>query len=414
MIKNVVLLTIDALRKDVLGCYGNNDGLTSFLDSIMDKCIVFNNHQSVGPYTQASFPGILTSSYLLEYGDPKNLPKQRTLISEVVKKGGFATAAFHSNPFLCSFFGWNRGWDTFYDSMQDEVTDFAPYASGDKINKKVLDWLSSHKKGLGHKPLFLWAHYMDVHEPYVPEQKYIERIDPSIILSKQEMFAMFKEVVLPRDTSDPAKVGLLRKLYCAHVIQVDEYVKEFFSNLGSLGLLETTTIIITTDHGDEFGDHSSLSHDGKMYSELINVPLIIYEPDRTKNRRVDTYVSGVDISPTIAKLFGLEIPHNFHGQPLLPLERYRSRGCFGEAIGKLSHKVKPTDRAAHFYQESTLRISHRMEDDKWEMYDIATDPKEQNNIIAISDKSEEMKEKLKSKIHWFNKGDSPVTNIERF
>ena len=62
----------------------------------------------------------------------------------------------------------------------------------------------------GYKPFFLWAHYMDVHEPYVPEQRYIDRIDASIRLSKQEMFGMFKEVVLPRDTSDPAKVELLK------------------------------------------------------------------------------------------------------------------------------------------------------------------------------------------------------------
>jgi arylsulfatase A-like enzyme len=412
--KNVILLTIDTLRRDVLGCYGNKNGFTPFLDSIMAKCIVFDNHQSTGPYTQASFPGILTSSYFLEYGNPQKLSTQRTLISEVVKKGGFATAGFHSNPYLCSFFGWNRGWDVFYDSMQDQVTDMVPYIAGDKINNKASTWLNSHTKQSGYKPFFLWVHYMDAHEPYVPDQKYIDRIDPSIKLSKQEMFSMFKAVVLPRDISDPTKVELLRKLYCAHVIQVDEYAKEFFDNLESLGLLDNTIIIITSDHGDEFSEHFSLSHDGKMYSELLSVPLIIYDPERTENQRVDTYVSGADISPTIANLFGLEIPDNFHGQPLLPVKNYEPKGCFGEAIGKLAHKVKPTDRPVHFFQEGSLRISHRVEDDKWEMYDLSSDPQEQRNIIEISDKSEKMKNQLKSEIHWFDKGDSPVVNIEKF
>jgi len=412
--KNVILFTIDALRKDVLGCYGNKDGLTPFLDSIMDRCIVFDNHQSVGPYTQASFPGILTSSYFLEYGSPQKLSHQRTLISEVIKKGGFATAGFHSNPYLCEFFGWNRGWDKFYDSMQDQVTDMVPYITGDIINKKAADWLGAYTKQADYKPFFLWAHYMDVHEPYVPDREYIYKVDSSIKLTKEEMFALFKEVILPRDIKDKDKVELLKKLYCAHVIQVDEYLKQFFDNLKAFGLLENTIVIITTDHGDEFGEHKSLSHDGKMYSELINVPLIIYDNDIKAKRMVDTVVSGIDISPTIAYLFGLDIPDNFHGRSLLPLEDYKSNGSFGEAIGKLAHKVQPTDRPVHFYQEDNLRIIHRSEDDRWELYNLTEDPAELNNIIDSSDKAQGLKSKLRSRINWYDKGETPVTKVTKF
>jgi len=79
-VKNVILLTIDAVRKDVFGCYGNKQGLTPFIDSLQDKCIRFTRSQASGPYTQASFPGILTSSYYLEYGKPRGLSARRTLI----------------------------------------------------------------------------------------------------------------------------------------------------------------------------------------------------------------------------------------------------------------------------------------------------------------------------------------------
>ncbi|MFC1764428.1 sulfatase [Planctomycetota bacterium] len=412
--KNVVLFTIDTLRKDVLGCYGNKDGLTPFLDSLMDQCLVFDNHMSVGPFTQASFPGILTSSYFLEFGSPQMLSPERTIISEVVKAGGFPTAGFHSNPYLCAYFGWKRGWDHFYDSMEDEVSDTVPYIAGNVINDKAAAWMSSQAKQADGKPFFLWAHYMDVHEPYVPAQKYIDQIDPSIKLTEEEMLALFKDVILPRDTSDPAKVELVKKLYLAHVIQVDEYAKGFFDNLKELGLLENTIVIITTDHGDEFNEHASLSHDGKMYSELINVPLIIFDPDRKENERVETTVSGADISPTIAHLFGLSSPDNFHGQSLLPLDDYKANGVFGEAIGKLSHKVLPTDRPAHFYQENALRITHRIEDDTWEMFDLANDPQEKTNIIDSSDDADAMKDKLRSKIDWFGKSDTPVTNVTKF
>ena len=71
--KNVILLTLDATRKDVLGVYASKKGLTPFIDSLRDECIIFTKGQTVGPYTQASFPGLLTSSYYLEYGKPKGL-----------------------------------------------------------------------------------------------------------------------------------------------------------------------------------------------------------------------------------------------------------------------------------------------------------------------------------------------------
>jgi len=397
--KNVILLTIDTLRKDVIGCYGMGESYTPFLDSIQDKCVRFNNCQSVGPYTQASFPGILTSSYYLEFGREKQISSKRTVISEVVKNGGFTTAGFHSNPFLSAFFGWNRGWNTFYDSMMDQVTDHAPYILGDVINSKVDSWVNNHTSGEEYTPFFLWAHYMDVHEPYVPKQEYIARIDPELKITDDEMFQLFKDVVLPRDTSDASKNELLKKLYLAHVLEVDDYAKQFFDNLEKSGVLKDTIVIITSDHGDEFGDHGSLSHDGRMYDELINVPLMVYDADCKETQVSDTVVSGVDIPPTIAKTFGLDSPESYCGQPLLPIEDYSSKGSFGEAMGKLQHKIKPTDRPAYFYQEENFRISYRVEDEKWEMFDLQADPAEQENIIESSSSAEGMKAKLTEQMH---------------
>ncbi len=392
--KNVVLLTLDTLRKDILGCYGNKEGLTPFLDSIENKSIIFSNSQSVGPYTQASFPGILTSNYYLEYGREKNLNPKKVLISEVLKKEGITTAGFHSNPFLCTFFGWNRGWDHYYDSMKDDVDDMCPYIKGNIINEKVDQWLSGYISGDDYKPFFLWAHYMDVHEPYVPDQKYIKKVDPSLKITNDEMMKFFQDVVLTRDASDNNDVELAEKLYKAHVIEVDEYSKDFFKILTKHNVLKDSIVIITADHGDEFGDHGSLSHDGKFYSELVNVPFIIYDPSLDEAQRSDILISGVDIPPTITKLFGVNPDPGFKGESILPVEDHSSDGVYGEAIGKLSHKVKETDKPAYFYMKANIKIIYREEDDKWEMYDLDEDPKEEKNIINSSKTAARMKEKL--------------------
>jgi len=136
--KNVILLTIDTLRRDAVGCYGKSK-LTPYIDSLQKNSTVFNQAYSTGPYTQASFPAILTSSYYLEYRRQKGLSSKRTLISEVLQEKGVTTAAFHSNPYISDFFGWNRGWDKFYDSMEDEVDDKVPYIKAPQINEKVDD-----------------------------------------------------------------------------------------------------------------------------------------------------------------------------------------------------------------------------------------------------------------------------------
>ena len=396
--KNVILLTIDALRKDALGCYGNECGLTPFVDSLLDKYIRFTKGQTIGPYTQASFPGLLTSSYYLEYGKPKGLSPNRTLISEPLKEAGIVTAAFHSNPYLCDYLGWNRGWDVFYDSMEEEVDPKIPYIKGDVINSKVDKWLSSHSRGGEYKPFFLWLHYMDIHEPYVPERKYINVVDPSITFTQDEMYRLFEDVLLKRDVSDERMVKLLKKLYDAHVREVDDYINEFFGILDKLDHLQDSVVIMTNDHGDEFDEHGGLSHDDKMYSELIDMPLLIYDPGKDKSEVCECLVSNVDIPPTIIHLFGLEPVEGFEGHSLLPLEHYPAKGCFGEAIDQRSQRGGDIEKDIYFYREQDLKVIYRANLDSWEMYDLKADPKELNNIVNTSPEAEGLKSKLKPRV----------------
>ncbi len=394
--KNVVLLTIDALRKDMLGLYGDTHGLSPFIDTLRDKSTIFTNAQTVGPYTQASFPGILTSSYYFEHGKEEKLSPKRMLVSEVLKRSGIYTAAFHSAPYLSGYFGWNRGWDTFYDSMDTKISERVPYVRGNDMNEKIGRWLNSHVRNEQYRPFFLWVHYMDVHEPYIPKRKFLDMVDPSLTLNEDQMFDLFKTALLPRNATDPQKVETLRKLYMAQVPEVDEYVREFFGMLSKVGVLKDTVVIISADHGDEFGEHGSLSHDGKMFSELLNVPLVVYDGAKAHGETCDIVVSNVDISPTIVSLFNLPPVEAFKGHSFLPVENYPDMGVYGEAVDKFGRKVKETDKPVYYFRDKNLKIVYKANGDVWEMYDLAQDPKELNNIIGQNDKTEYMKEKLNS------------------
>jgi len=315
-LKNTILVTIDTLRKDMVSLYGKSS-LTPFIDS---------------PYTQASFQGILASEYYLEYGKEKKLNPKKTLISEVLKDSGVYTAAFHSNAYLSYYFGYNKGWDTFYDSMSDDVTDMYPFIRGDGINKKVEEFLSGFSFD---PPLFLWVHYMDVHEPYIAEKDYLSRVDPKLSITKDGMFLFFKDILLKRDVSDKGKVDTLKKLYMAKVAETDDYIRKLFDIFDSYNLLDSSTIIIASDHGDEFSEHRGLSHDGKFYSELIDVPLIIYSKGKER-KDIDTTVSLVDIPPTIASLFGIDPAPSFKGKNIIyPSPSIKPYTLYGEAMGKI-------------------------------------------------------------------------------
>ncbi|MBW1995271.1 MAG: sulfatase-like hydrolase/transferase, partial [Deltaproteobacteria bacterium] len=401
--RNVVLLTIDALRKDVLGCYGGDPQLSPFIDSIQKNCIRFTKAHSTGPYTEAAMPGILTSSYYLEYGRQKKLTDQRTLITQPLKKGGIKTAGFHSNPHLSSYFGWNRDWDIFYDSMEVELDDKSPYINALQLNLEMDSWLSSLGKSLFSNSIFIWLHYMDVHEPYVPEQKYIEQIDPTLKISDTEMFSIFKDILLDRKVSETEKVTILKKLYQAHVREIDEAVENLFSILEKHKILQNSIIIITSDHGDEFNEHGGLSHDGKMYSELVEIPLLIYESGRKQNIICDKLVSSIDIAPTILNLFDLKPEAKFKGASLLPLEAYVAKGIFGESLDKRGSREIGDEKEVHYYREGDYKIIFCEINNSWELYDLKFDPEEKNNIINHHPDVEALKSKIVPRVGRYEK-----------
>jgi len=402
-VKNVVLITLDACRKDVFGCYGNPQGLTPFIDSLRDRSILFTKAQAAGPYTQASFPAMLTSSYYMEYGWQQRCPPQRVFVSEVLKRNGVVTAGFHSNPYLCAYFGWGRGWDHFMDSMKEQVTPMVPFLKGDKINRKAEDWLSGLTAGDVERPFFLWLHYMDIHEPYVPAAEYLRLVDPTLSLGPEDMFSLFKEVLLQRDSSDREKVETLRKLYHAHVREVDKYAHDFFRVLQRLDLLENTVVIITSDHGDEFNEHGGLSHDDKMYCELIDVPLLIYNAERGPGKECHHLVSNIDLPPTIVHLFGLDPIDAFEGTSLLPVEGYSSKGCFGEALFQVKGKGGDPHRDVYYFREGDVKIIYRADLDAWEMYDLQEDPRELDNIVDSHGSAEAFKARLRPRVRRWEK-----------
>lgn len=179
---------------------------------------------------------------------------------------------------------------------------------------------------------------------------------------------------------------------------MDDTVRDLLGVFEEKDVLRDTVIIMTSDHGDEFGEHGGISHDGKRYSELIEVPLMIYEPQRQKGLVCDTLVTTLDISPTIVHLFGLDPVKAFEGSSLLPLEGYQEKGIFGEAVDKYKSFETGEEKEVHYYREGDLKIIYRERDDAWELYDLKSDPKETRNLIDTSPLTETMKQRIRPRV----------------
>jgi len=427
--KNVVLITIDSLRADHLSCYGYTRNTSPNLDSLAKKGVLFLQAISNGGGTPEAFPSILASTYPYPYGnvhvDYRNILKNTVTIADVLKENGYRTAAFHSNPFLSRLYGYDRGFNTFEDNLRGTPTFFKeiinrkiryilgrngklfnflgeiirsyvasrkPPLRADKINWKAISWVRSHPY-----KFFIWLHYMDVHYPYMPPKEYLSKLHLRPI-SKLEMFRLQKKIFSQADLSE-VELETLINLYDAEIRYVDDNIKLFLDKLEEMSILSNTIIVVTADHGNEFGEHERFGF-WTLYDNVIHVPLIINGPKIGENIVVKDQVSLLHIAPTIIDLSGLQKIENFRGESLLPMvkgEKQTSKAVISVSIHPAS--IFPTKDRIISYRTENWKYIHTILYDggnvKRELYDLRSDPGERKNII---EKEAEKAKELESKV----------------
>lgn len=313
---NLVLISLDTLRRDHLGIYGYERDTSPNLDRLAERGVVFDDAYSHGPNTSTTHHSILTSLYPSVHGvfrhgellDP-NVPT----LPELLEEAGYATAGFVQLPGP----NYSRGFDvytglTHYASMRRAERFDASLAS-------IGEWISGLEEGT---PFFLFVHSYAVHLPYTPPDEYIERFDPdyegpvSDRVNRDEIDAINRGEI-PVDEEDLAHVVAL---YDAEIAALDADLGRLFGAFESMGLMEDTVFVILADHGEEFGDHGRYGlHSHTLYQELIRIPLIVIGPDVPRGRRVEGPVRQVDVAPTLLEFAGVDPPEHFLGASVAPL-----------------------------------------------------------------------------------------------
>lgn len=314
---NVILYLVDTLRADELGCYGQKRPLTPNVDSLAAKGVVFENAIAQSSWTKPAVTSILTGLGPTEHGvnsiDAALRPEATTL-AEMLSTAGYETAAFVTNDYITREAGFAQGFDEFDSSDTD---------SGE-LTSRVLSWLDSN---VPSKPLFLYVHSVDPHEPYEPPAVWRRRFArgvPASVGSERHLRRMRRHL----DPIDDASVERIRKLYDAEVASNDHSFGGLLAGLEARGLGDDTVVVFVADHGEEFAEHGALGHGWDLHDETLHVPLIVRFPGGEHAGLVSAPVQQIDIVPTLLDYLGVprgDLP--LRGRSLMPLVEGTPRGA---------------------------------------------------------------------------------------
>jgi choline-sulfatase len=324
---SVVVYLIDTLRADHLGCYGYDRPTSPRIDAFARSAIVFTDAVAQSSWTLPSTASVLTGLTPRRHGAlgvATAIRPDVPTLAEQFRRAGYRTAAFVTNYLASTEFGLARGFDHFRLYREEAERRPGVYLPSSALRRRVRRWLV---KAAGQGPFFLYVHAADTHWPYLPAARHARPFRPAGMTDADERrvvdesrgYYFGNEHQGERPTSmPPDRVALLRDLYDGDVRAADEGFGAFLDDLDALGLAPHTVVVLTADHGEEFGEHEGLGHGQTLYREVLQVPLLVRLPgDARAGARVGRTVQHVDIAPTLLDLAGLLPPDGLEGSSLL-------------------------------------------------------------------------------------------------
>lgn len=283
--RNLLLITIDTLRADRLGCYGSERSLTPRIDALAEGSLLFTRAFAHNSVTLPSHANILLGTTPLVHGVHDGsmfvVGDEHLTLSEHLKAQGYATGAFVGAFPLDSRFGLNQGFDVYDDDFRSSNTEAfeARERKAEEVTQRALRWLREQTS-----PWFLWVHVYDPHDPY--------------------------------ESPEPYRTRFSGEPYDGEVAYVDAVLGKFLDDAARLRAADDTVVILTSDHGESLGQHGEETHGYFAYNTTIWAPLIVKVPAVRPNR-IDVPVAHIDIFPTACHALGVKPPPSLQGLSLL-------------------------------------------------------------------------------------------------
>lgn len=321
--RDLILINVDALRADHLGCYGYARDTSPFLDSLCREGVVFERASAGSSYTRESVAALFTGRLPSKSGalgwNAAPGPDHPTL-AERLREHGYRTG-FLSNTVMLQNPGFTRGFET----VRHLPRRWNLSGEGPRLSAAALDFV----REAAPERFFLYLHYLDPHGPYEPAPRFQRRLAgrPSA-----DPLALYDDVA-PRlaelraegfGPGDPRFEDLVTR-YDAEIAATDEALRRLFHGLAELGVLGHALVVITADHGEEFLEHDFVEHGWTLYEEVLRVPLVFFSPGALEPARVVSRASHVDLVPTLLTLLGVrDDGSEFDGDSLFETDALRA------------------------------------------------------------------------------------------
>ena len=372
--RNLLLISVDTLRPDMLGCYGYPRESSPALDRIAAEGALFEHAFSTAPWTLPAHASLLTGVYPGRHGAIGEhnaiAGDVETLAMRLVGRG-FRTAAFVNSFFVSARYGFARGFQEFRYVPETSAPE------GDGMVGRALAWLAAEPRDR----FFLFLHDFQVHSDYRPlpafERAFTRDYTGPFTGSTAELLAVRGGRLVPTQRD----VEHLRDLYVAGIRQLDEEIAVLRGFLERAGLWNRTLLVVTSDHGEEFLEHGGVLHGRTQYDEVLRIPLILHGPGVPAGTRVARPVSIVDVLPTVLALLGEEPPAALDGENLFAGAGAPAAAGDRVLFGEADHSNREPDvtrsaRGARF----KLILDRRSGDDA--LYDLGIDPRERQDVKA--------------------------------
>jgi arylsulfatase A-like enzyme/tetratricopeptide (TPR) repeat protein len=379
---NVLVITLDTIRADRLGAYGNPQIRTDFVDGLADQGVLFDRCIAPTPLTLPSHASLFTGTYPVFHGVRDNsnyvVPAELTTMAELLSEEGYRTGGFVGAFVLSTRWGLDQGFETYTEpesGYDPSLMSFAQiHRSADAVVDDAIAWFRRESE----QPWFAWVHLYDPHLPYEPPPDFVREYP-----------------------DDP---------YMGEVAFADAQLSRLHGFLQTAGLDSNTIVVFAGDHGEGLGDHGEFDHGLLIYQTTARVPLIIVHPDSTsRGVRRDEVVSLVDIMPTIAEALDLPLPESVQGQSLWPL--IGGSGVFNEKP-VYAETLYPK---LHFGWSPLTALQDRqfqlIQSSDPELYDLDRDPAQENNLFETQpDVAERMIRDLGAMVERIGRGAMDASN----
>ncbi|MBP7745192.1 MAG: sulfatase [Phycisphaerae bacterium] len=316
---NVLLIVADTLRADRLGSHGSALGATPQLDAFATESTRFARAYAHAPWTLPAFASLFTSLSPPQHGAGGRLGEFRGLrpdvrtVAEVFHDAGYATAEITNIDFLAERFGMTQG----FKHVDFVPTDNVEGRRATQTTDAALRWLRSART----QPFFLFVHYFDPHLTYDPPADFRQRFAaPEDHGDTRWLFGTVPQMIAYRQgklSIDAPTIRRAERLYNGEVAFTDAEVGRLIAALREMQLADSTIIVFTADHGEEFLDHGGFEHGHTLYEELVHVPLLIRYPGHLTPGVAASVVRHIDVAPTLCALAGIQPDPMFAGQNLL-------------------------------------------------------------------------------------------------